>query len=95
MKKILAIGAVLAIPALIFLNAWEGYRYESLSGEVSALEKRQHDLLEENMGVVSRIAHEQSPERIEQRAAEQLDLVKIDPSRVTRVVIGSGGDQTK
>jgi hypothetical protein len=95
MKKILALVAALAIPALLFLNAWEGYKYGALSREVSVLEKRQRDLLEQNMGVVSRIAYEQSPQRVEQKASEQLDLVKIDPSRVTRVVVGNGGEQAQ
>ncbi len=95
MKRVLALVAALAIPALLFLNAWQGYKYSALTRDVSVLEKRQRDLLEQNMAVVSRIAYERSPQRVESRAEEQLNLEKIDPSRVTRVVIGSGGDQAQ
>ncbi len=92
MKKILALAMALVVPALLFVNAWQGYRYHALSEEVAALEKRQKDLLESNMGAIARIAYEQSPQRVEERAV-LLHLSTVDPSRVTRVVIAREGVQ--
>jgi hypothetical protein len=95
MKRILALAAAILVPALIFLNTLQGYAYHAISGEVTALETQQRVLLEKNMGVVSRIAYEQSPLRIEQKAEEQLHLVAIDQSRVTRVIMGGAGGRTQ
>jgi hypothetical protein len=94
MKKILLLGLTLLVPGLLFLNAWEGYRYHVLTDEIAGLERRQKELLEQNMGVIARIAAEQSPERVEQRAVSELGLVSADGSAITRVVVGRGGDRT-
>jgi chromosome segregation and condensation protein ScpB len=94
MKKILALAMTLLVPALIFLNAWQGYRYHVLSDEVSALQDSQKELVEKNMGVIAQIAYEQSPLRVEEKAIAQLHLSPVDQSHVTRVVVGSSGVAT-
>jgi hypothetical protein len=87
MKKILALAMTLVVPALIFLNAWQGYRYHMLSKEVSVLQERQQELVEKNMGVIAQIAYEQSPGRVEEKAVAMLHLSPVDQSRVTRVTV--------
>jgi cell division protein FtsB len=90
MKKVLAVAMALLVPGLLFLNAWEGYRYHVLTDEVEGLEKRQKELLEANMAVIAGIAREQSPEKIEEKAISSLGLVPVDQERVTRLVVGEG-----
>jgi len=93
MKKIVLAAAGLVVPGLLFLNSWQGYRYSRLSDDVGALEKQQQELLETNRDAIARIAYEQSPSRIEEKAQKDLGLQQIDQSRVTRVVIGgAAGD---
>jgi hypothetical protein len=87
MKRFGLAFLVLIVPGLLFLNAWQGYRYNELSGEVSALEKQQQQLLEANRDTIARIAYEQSPARVEEKALKDFRLVPADPAHVTRVLI--------
>ncbi len=93
MKRTLLLAVALLVPALLFLNAWQGYRYYTAAAEVADLEKSQKATIEQNMGLVARIAYELSPQRIEERAAGEPGLAPIDNSRVTRVIVegGTGG----
>ena len=86
MKKTLAAAFCLAVPGLFFLNAWQGYRFNSLAGQVAALEKQQKQLLEANRDTIGQIAFETSPERVAQKAAA-LGLVRADQSAVTRLQV--------
>jgi hypothetical protein len=90
MKRILTALLCLAIPGLLLLNAWQGYRYTSLSSEVSALEARQDELLEANRDAIGQIAFESSPDRVLQRAAD-LGLKTADDSVVQRLSVGAAG----
>ncbi len=84
----------LLVPGLLFLNAWQGYRYSELSDSVSALEKQQQQLLEANRDAIAQIAYEQSAQRVEQKALRDFGLAPTDPGHVTRVLIqgtSSGG----
>jgi hypothetical protein len=76
-----------AVSGLLFLNAWQGYRYHVLSQEVAALEKAQKDLLERNREAIAEIAREQSPARVEEKAGASVQ--PLDPSHVTRVPVGT------
>ncbi len=87
MKRTLLLAMALLVPVLLFLNAWQGFRYYSLSTEVAELEKRQVAIVEKNMETLARIAYERSPRRIEERAAGEPGLAPIDSSRTTRVVV--------
>jgi hypothetical protein len=84
MKKILTAALCLTVPCLLFLNAWQGYRYSRLTDQVAALEKRQKNLLEANRDIIGQIAFESSPERVAEKAAG-LGLVPADPSAVIRL----------
>ncbi len=89
MRKLMRILVALAVPGLLALNAWQGWRYHRLAEEVSALEEQQRSLLEANRNAIAGIAAERSTASVEERA-RALGLVPIDPSRVTRVPDGSG-----
>jgi cell division protein FtsL len=91
MKKILTAALCLAVPGLIFLNAWQGYRFNALNDQVAALEKQQKDLLEANRDTIGQIAFESSPERVAEKAAS-LGLVPADPSAVIRLQAGQTPD---
>ena len=89
MRRLARIIVALAVPGLLALNAWQGWRYHQLADEVSALEEQQRSLLEANRNAIAAIAAERSAASVEERA-RALGLVPIDPSRVTRVPDGSG-----
>ena len=95
MKRIITAVLCLAVPALIFLNAWQGYRYNDLVDRIAGLEKQQRDLLESNRDAIAQIAYESSPARIEQKATGALGLVPLDQSAVIRLeVVGDAADGT-
>jgi len=77
MKKIVTAALCLAVPCLIFLNAWQGYRYSELTDRIADLEKQQNELLFSNRDIIGQIAYETSPERVQQKAAG-LGLVPLD-----------------
>jgi ABC-type phosphate transport system auxiliary subunit len=88
MRKLARLLAALAVPGLIALNAWQGWRYHQLAEEVVVLEEQQRRLLEANRNAIAAIAAEQSAARVEERARE-MGLVPIDPSRVARVPLAN------
>ena len=92
MKKTLTAVLCLAVPGLLFLNAWEGYRFNALTDQVAALEKQQKELLESNRDTIGQIAFESSPDRVAEKAAS-LGLVPADPSTVTRIQPVTSPDQ--
>ena len=90
MKRVLAAFFCLLVPGVLFLNAWQGYRYNALADSVAALEKQQKDLLEANRDVIGRIAYETSPERVAQKAAG-LGLTAPAAGSVTRLQVDVAG----
>ena len=90
MRKVARLLAAMAVPGLIALNAWQGWRYHQLTEEVSALEEQQRRLLEANRNAIAAIAAERSAAVVEERARE-MGLLPIDPSRVTRVPVANVG----
>ena len=92
MRKIITAILCLAVPGLIFLNAWEGYRYNDLSDRIADLEKQQKDLLESNRDAIAQIAYESSPARIEEKAAGALGLGPLDQSAVIRLKVAAPVD---
>jgi len=69
MRKLVVVALCLAVPGLIFLNAWQGWRYSELASRISDLERQQKDLLAANRDIIGQIAYETSPERVSQKAA--------------------------
>lgn len=76
----------LAVAGLLFLNAWQGYRYHALAQQVADLEGTQKELLERNRDAIAEIAHEQSPERVAEKAGagaaplDPRDLMRVSPA---------------
>lgn len=80
----------LVVPGLIFLNAWQGFRYHELRREVARLEAEQEDLLERNRNAIARIASARSPEAIEKKA-RAAGLEPVDDGRLTTVTVADKG----
>ena len=87
---ILLFAAVLAIPLLLGLNAWQSCRYASLEKEIKRLEEAQADWVESNKRLIAGIAVLSSAERIEHIARTELDMRKIKPENVLLVKIEGG-----
>ncbi|HET6486400.1 MAG TPA: hypothetical protein VFH83_08265 [Spirochaetia bacterium] len=87
MRRVAPALLCLAIPALLLLNAWQGSRYGELLDQVSALEDEQSRLLRANQDAIARIAYEEAPERVAEKAAAVSGLVPADPANVLRVTV--------
>ncbi len=87
MKRVVGAALAVVVPLLLFLNVWQGYRYEQMRREVARLEEQQRAQLEENKRLVASIAVLSSPARIEKIAREDLGLQRIDPRRTQRVTV--------
>jgi len=94
-KKLLLLLVLGFMLSLIFLNSWQGYRYERLSAEIRRMEEEQKDWLEKNKQLLAGLAVFSSPARIETLAERTLGLAKIDSSRLIKVVVGKGRDQVE
>jgi cell division protein FtsL len=84
-KAAIGIGLALVLGGLLFLNTWQGYRFESLKRDVQAMEAEQRDWLEQNKKLVAAVAVLSSPERI-QRIAEK-DLALRTPERAALATV--------
>ena len=89
-KQIVLFLLSLTIPGLIFLNAWQGFRYHELRREVARLESEQEDLLEMNRNAIAKIASARSPEEVEKKAIAA-GLVPVDDARLTTVAVAEKG----
>ncbi len=86
-RKMLLILAACMVPVFFFLQVLTSYQYQVLQREVSSLEREQKDWFEKNKKIIAGISVLRSPERIEKIARDELGLVKIDSSRIKRLVI--------
>ena len=86
--RTLLVVIVLAVACLLFLNTWQGYRYERLENEVTELERKQREWLDRNKTAVIGIAILRSPSRIGHVAQEHLALNRgVDvPLTIVRIV---------
>lgn len=84
-KGSLSILIAVVIPILFFGYGIQTKRYTDLSKEVSALEKRQEDLIEQNKKYVSDISLLSSTDRIETFAVTALGMHKVDTEDIVRV----------
>ena len=87
MRRVAPALLCLAIPALLLLNAWQGSRYGDLLDQVSALEDEQSRLLRANQDAIARIAYEEAPDRVAEKAAAVPGLAPADPANVLRVTV--------
>jgi cell division protein FtsL len=90
-KAAIAIGSALVLGGLLFLNTWQGYRFEALKRNVQQLEAEQRDWLEQNKKLVAAVAVLSSPQRIQRLAEGQLGLKKLERSAVSTVLLPAGG----
>jgi cell division protein FtsL len=79
MKKSLLFFLIVMLPALLFANVYQAYRYSRLEREVALLEMRQHDLIERNKRAILAISVLTSPDRIGPLAMNELELERLDP----------------
>lgn len=77
----------LLIPLLLIFDAMQSGRYEILESEVTALERRQEELVESNKKLVSDISILSSADRVERRAREELGMRKAGADDIVRVEI--------
>jgi cell division protein FtsL len=75
------------VPALVFLNVWEVFRFEELKSTVQSLEAEQKEWLEKNKRMITGIAVLNSPARIEMLAKEELELEKPDIGDIIRILL--------
>jgi cell division protein FtsL len=74
-----------AIPALLILDGIQSRKYEDLSDEVSKLEKKQDDLVEENKKLVTDISLLSATSRVETMAQNELGMHKAETDDIVRV----------
>jgi cell division protein FtsL len=76
-----------AVPVLLIIDGIQTRRYENLSDEVSGLEKKQEELVEENKKLVTDISLLSSADRIEKIAENDLGMHKAETGDIVRVEI--------
>lgn len=81
---------VITIPLFLGLLVWQSHRYQNLDKELARLEQSQEEWVESNKRLVAGITEYSSPERIEQIAKGQLDLIKIRPENLLQVKVVEG-----
>lgn len=78
------------IPLLLITYGFQAKRYAELSQEITELEKKQMDLIEQNKKLVSDISLLLSADRIE-RAADELGMHKAETEDIVRVEMNGAG----
>ena len=86
MRAVLVI-LISTIPAFLFLNAWQVFRYEMMGAEVEALEIQQREWLESNKSVIIGIEVLSSPSRIDDLASNDENLIYGNTSGRIRIKI--------
>ena len=81
----------LSIPLLLIAGGIQSRKYEDLSDEVAALEKKQEALVEENKNLVTDISLLASTERIEKIAENELGMHKAQTDDIVRVEMKGKG----
>lgn len=85
--KIIACVAVVMIPFLLALDAFQAKRYAKLQKELDALEAKQQELVEDNKKLISDISVLSSSDRIENLAENELGMHKAKSEDIVRVEI--------
>jgi hypothetical protein len=93
LKRLIIVSFALLLLCLVFLNTWQGYRYESLEADVRRLEGEQKDWLERNKKVIAGLAVLSSPERVARLARASLQLRKLAPGQRVKVVFDLPGER--
>ena len=82
---------VVAVPVLLFANAFQAYRYSQLQNEISTLLDEQQSLIEENKRAILAISVLSSPQRIGP-LAEELGLSRVEGAEVIRMHSSVAGE---
>jgi cell division protein FtsL len=82
----LALLLVVAIPVLLFVNAFQAYRYSQLEREIDRLQVEQQILIEENKRAILALSVLSSPRRIGPLAEEELGLERIENEDIIHMV---------
>lgn len=94
MKKILLLICVLTIPALLYLNVWQAFRYRTVETEIDLLTNTQQEWIEKNKNIIIGIEALGAPSRIYGLASEMESLDEGNSPGSIRIEMGSrnGGD---
>ncbi|QQO07398.1 septum formation initiator family protein [Breznakiella homolactica] len=93
MKRYIALYfAVITIPLLLGLAAWQSIEYTKVEKELVRLEEDQRQWIESNKRLIAGIAVLSSSERIEHLARHDLGLVKKEPESVLQIRIEGRGN---
>ncbi len=96
MKMSVLLSLAALIPALLFANVYQGFRFEQQEREIGRLQRLQHERFEENKRSITGITMLQSPTRLRRIALEDLELELVGPERIITIELtpGSGdGDE--
>ena len=85
--RFVAYAAVVLIPLLLALDAFQAHRYAKLKGELAKLEAKQVEIVEQNRKLISDISLLSSSDRIEQIAENELGMHKAKSEDIVRVEI--------
>lgn len=85
MKRVVIYIIIISVPALVFLDVWRAFTYQTLEREVSELERTQMSLFEENKQQIIGIEYLRSPARIGRLAEETLELERPEHTVIIRV----------
>ncbi len=80
-KKAIIFIMVISVPALLFLNVRQSFKYERLKTEVDNYELEQKEWFEENKRMLSTYSVFSSPARVQKITEENSDLDTADPGQ--------------
>lgn len=87
MKKGFLVFIFATIPLLFFAGVWQAYTFQSLEAKIADLETQQNGWFEANKRKIIGIESLSSPRRLDQIAREELELKKVNPEDIIRVVV--------
>lgn len=76
---------VVAVSTAFLLNVWQSYRYTQVEREIQRIQRRHHEILEENKRLIVGIAGLRSPRRVRAIAEEDLNLFPAPADAIQRV----------
>lgn len=89
---------LMLVPALLFANSWQAYRYDRLTRAISLARSEQQEAIERNKRHLAGIAALRSPARLDSLARSELGLEQTFGGprvEVVSVDIPSHGDTTE
>ena len=75
----------LSIPALLVMNGIQSRKYTDLERQITALEKKQADLIEQNKKLITDISLLSNTDRIEKLAKDNLNMRPAETDEIVRV----------